>query len=329
MTNRIMLGAAFLFLSLATGFAQGVGDNEEAQARMQKGVSLYQQGQYAAALAEMEPVAAGFPNYAAAYRLVGLCQLQLKRYEKAAETLRRANQLSQEQEKRDDPAARIGLGRALLYAEKWAEALPELEYAVSQNKSDAAAHYSLAVARYKLGDEAGATSSLTQATTLNERNADAWRLLAELHLNRVTENPQDKSAVARALASAQKVKTLDAAAGAGALGRLYVAAQQFPKAIPELERAVAARPTDGALHFNLGLALSRTEQLARAATVLEKTAELLPDNADVLRELGYVYERADKPAQALAVYEKADALTGGRDEYFKRAIERLRPRAKS
>ncbi len=173
MTNRIMLGAAFLFLSLATGFAQGVGDNEEAQARMQKGVSLYQQGQYAAALAEMEPVAAGFPNYAAAYRLVGLCQLQLKRYEKAAETLRRANQLSQEQEKRDDPAARIGLGRALLYAEKWAEALPELEYAVSQNKSDAAAQYSLAVARYKLGDEAGATSSLTQATTLNERNADA------------------------------------------------------------------------------------------------------------------------------------------------------------
>lgn len=305
--------------------AQDIQNSEEAQARMQKGISLYQQSQYAAALTELQFVAERYPNYGAAYRLAGLCQLQLQQYEPAVVSLKRANELSMEQEKREDSAARIALSRALFYAGKFEEAIPELTYAVSQKPNDATSHYLLGATHFQLKHEPEALASLSQAVTLNPKDLASWKLLTGIQLQRLAANPEDKTQLTKTQSTLQSLKSLDASAeSAGLAGQFYLLTRQFAKAAPELEKAATASPDNGLIQFNLGIALSRSDQFAKAAPVLIRASELLPENTNVLKELGYVYEKDGKAEKARAVYEKGDQLANGQDEYFKTALERVK-----
>jgi tetratricopeptide (TPR) repeat protein len=324
--KSLVVGVFFLLVSPFAGFAQG---DEESQARLQKGISLYQQGQYAAALTEIEPVVVKEPANATAYRLIGLCRLQLKKYDTAIDSLKKARELTLAQEKQEDPTARTALARAYFYSEKYAEAVPELEFVVKQPKVDPAFYYLLGFAHYRSNNEESALTALNKAVELNDKDLDSWRLLAEILISRVTANPADAGLTAKATAAAQKVKVLDGTpAGGGALGRLYVAIRQFAKAVPELDAAVTAKPDDLVALFNLGLALSRSNQYDRAAAALEKLAIKTPSELSVFRELGYVYERAGKFAKALAAYESADKLAQGQDDFIKRAIARVKSQLK-
>lgn len=320
--KTMILLAVLLVAGVAPGFGQ---DDEEVQSRIQKGISLYQQGQYSAALVEIEPVVVKAPSNALAYRLIGLCRLQLKKYDTAIDALKKARDLTLAQEKQDDPTARTALARAYFYSEKYAEAVPELEFVLKQPKADPAFNYLLGFARYRTNNEEGAVEALTKAVELNDKDLDSWRLLAEIQIGRVTANPADTALVAKATAAAQKVKTLDGTpAGGGALGRLYVATRQFAKAVPELEPVATAKPDDLVTLFNLGLALSRSNQYDRAAAALEKLTTKTPDDVNVFRELGFVYERAGKLQKALTAYEAADKLAQGQDDFIKKAIARVK-----
>lgn len=298
-------------------------EDEEAQTQFQRGVSLYQQTQYAAALEALEPVVVRHPDQAAAYRLIGLCRLEMKDYAAAAAALRKAVELTRAQENREDAAARLALGKALFLSGDFPGAAAELTFAAARPEADAATWTLLGYAHYRAGDESAARKALLQATARDERRTEAWRLLAELDVAAATTTPDDATAVKRALAGIEKLQRLEPAVAAGLRGRLFVAQRQFAKAIPELDRALPQQPDDAALVFALGLALSREKQLDRAATVLRKATTLLPDEAGVWRELGYVYERAGRRTDAVAAYEKAAAL-GGPDDFITRALERLK-----
>ncbi|MBX7222945.1 MAG: tetratricopeptide repeat protein [Blastocatellia bacterium] len=328
--TALLAGGLTFFPLTGTAWAepvaiQDIQDSEEAQARMQKGISLYQQGQYAAALTEVQLVAEKYPTYAVAYRMTGLCQFQLRKYPEAVESLRKAVQLTQEQEKRDDQAARIALGRALFYAEKYPDAVTELTYAVKQKPNDATNFYLLGFAHYKLNQEPEAVANLLQAVSLNDKDPAPLKVLSEIYLSRVVANSDDKAAVTKATETVTKLKAIDSSPeAANTLGTLFLVTRQFAKAAPEFERVVTAQPQNGLAQFNLGLSLSRSDQFGKAAPVLVKASELLPTNVDVLRELGYVYEKDRKTEKAREVYEKANQLTNGQDEYFKNALERVK-----
>ncbi len=299
-------------------------EDEEAQTRLQRGISLYQQNQYAAALEALEPLVVHHPEQAVAYRMLGLCYLQLKQYQPAVTALRKAIELTRAQEKREDAVARLALGRALFLAGDPAAALPELEYAAQRPEADAATLTLLGYAYYRQGNEAAARKTLLQSVARDERQAEAWRLLAELDVQAVTATPDDPAAVKRAQSSIEKANRFEPAVATGLRGRLLVAQRQFARAIPELDRALMTQPDDAALVFALGLALSREGQLERAATTLTRAASLLPQEAGVWRELGYVHERAGRTEAAIAAYEKAAALTDGQDAFVTRALERLK-----
>ncbi|MCS7080613.1 MAG: tetratricopeptide repeat protein [Chloracidobacterium sp.] len=325
-------GSQLLHLWLCCGLAclawaqeakRSFADDEEAQTRFQRGVSLYQQTQYAAALEALEPVAVQYPDQAAAYRLIGLCRLQLKDYVGAAAALRKAVELIRAQENREDVAARLALGKALFLAGDFQGAAAELAFAAARPDAEAATWTLLGYAHYRLGDEAAARQALLQAVARDDRQMEAWRLLAELDVASATATPGDAAAVKRALAGIEKVQRLAPTVAAGLRGRLLVAQRQFAKAIPELDRALAQQPDEPALVFALGLALSREQQLDRATTVLAKATALLPNEAGVWRELGYVHERAGRRHDAVAAYEKAAALSG-LDDFLRRALERLK-----
>ncbi|MGQ9898297.1 MAG: tetratricopeptide repeat protein [Acidobacteriota bacterium] len=299
-------------------------EDEEAQTRLQRGISLYQQNQYAAALEVLEPLVVHHPEQAMAYRILGLCYLQRKQYQSAATALRKAMELTRAQENREDTVARLALGKALFLTGDMAAAIPELEYAAQRPETDAATLTLLGYAYYRQGQEAAARKTLLQSVARDERQSEAWRLLAELDILTATATPDESSAIKRALASIEKVNRFEPVVAAGLRGRLLVIQRQFAKAIPELDRALAAQPDDAAFVFALGLALSREGQLERAATTLTKAAALLPQEAGVWRELGYVHERAGQTAAALAAYEKAALLTDGQDTFVMRALERLK-----
>ncbi|MFQ3582800.1 MAG: tetratricopeptide repeat protein [Chloracidobacterium sp.] len=299
-------------------------EDEEAQARLQRGISLYQQEQYATALETLEPVAVHYPEQAVAYRMIGLCRLQMKQYAAAAAALRKASELTRAQENREDAVARLALGKALFLAGDSRGAIPELEFAAARPEADTATLTLLGYAHYRQGDEAAARKVLVQSVARDDRQPEAWRLLAELDVARLTANPDDPAAAKQAAASIEKVNRTEPSLAAGLRGRLLVAQRQFAKAIPELDRALATQPDQAALVFALGLALSREKQLDRAAVLLTKATELLPDEAGVWRELGYVHERAGRREAAIAAYEKAAALTQGHDDFITRALERLK-----
>lgn len=297
-------------------------EDEDAQANFQRGLSLYQQTQYAAALEALEPVVVRHPDQAAAYRLIGLCRLEMKDYAAAAAALRKAVELTRAQENREDAPARLALGKALFLSGDFPGAVAELTFAAARPEADAATLTLLGYAHYRAGDESAARKALLQATARDERRTEAWRLLAELDVA-AAATPDDATAVKRALAAIEKIQRSEPAVAAGLRGRLLVAQRQFAKAIPELDRALTQQPDDAALVFALGLALSREKQLDRAAAVLSKATALLPNEAGVWRELGYVYERAGRRTDAVAAYEKAAAL-GGPDDFVTRALERLK-----
>lgn len=299
-------------------------EDEEAQTRLQRGISLYQQSQYAAALEVLEPVVVHHPEQAVAYRMLGLCYLQLKQYQPAVTALRKAVELTRAQENREDYVARLALGRALFLAGDSAAAIPELEYAAQRPEVEAATLTLLGYAYYRQGNEDSARKTLLQSVARDEQQAEAWRLLAELDVLAAAAQPDDPASIKRAAASIEKVNRFEPVVAAGLRGRLLVAQRQFAKAISELDRALTTQPDDAVLMFALGLALSREGQLERAATTLTKAASRLPQEAGVWRELGYVHERAGQREAALAAYEKAAALTKGQDAFVTRALERLK-----
>ncbi len=324
--SRLRLGVIPLALALVLPISAQeakrlFADDEEAQARLQRGISLYQQTQYAAAAAALEPVAVQYPDQATAYRVLGLCRLQMKQYAAAAADLRKAAELTRAQESREDGVARLALGKALFLAGDFGAAIPELEFAAARPDAEAATLTLLGYAHYRQGDEAAARQALTRSLARDADQPEAWQLLAELD---VAAAPDDAAAVKRAAASIEKVQRREPLLAAGLRGRLLVAQRQFAKAIPELERAAAAQPDDAALLFALGLALSREKRLGPAADALTKAATLLPNEVGVWRELGYVHERAGRKDAAIAAYERAAALTGGRDDFVTRALERLK-----
>ncbi len=297
-------------------------EDEDAQARLQRGLSLYQQTQYAAAVEVLEPIVVRYPDQSAVYRLIGLCRLQMKEYASAVAALRKAVELACARGNCDDSVAHLALGKALFLSGDFAGAVAELTAATAHSEAEAATLTLLGYAHYRVGDVPAARKVLLEAVARDDRQTEAWRLLAELDVLGATATPDDPAAIKRALVSIEKVQRQEPMLAAGLRGRLLVAQRQFTKAIPELDHALTQQPDDPSLVFALGVALSRDKQLDRAATVLRRATELLPNETSVWRELGYVYERAGQRGDARAAYERAAAL-GGEDDFIIRALERV------
>lgn len=324
--------------------------------------TLFQQKQYAAAAREAKQVAASNPNNAEAWKIAGFSEMNLKQYAEAAGDLKRALDLQRTAGKEDTNTA-DALAQALVFTEKFEEALPLLVAATTRKAAqpDAAMLYYRGLAEYQTGKKADAERSFNAAVKANpkdarslyyvgqiafERNdmdaaiaalnratlndsqiASAWQLLTIGYLRRAAgataKARADADYLSAVRAGESLVRLRSDAATNTLLGQALIGAEQMPRAATVLERAAADKDARGTTFYLLGFTYSRAKNYPKAITALERAAELSPDDANVYRELGYAYEVSKQYDKALGAYQRGAQLAPN-DDYFKQSVERVK-----
>jgi tetratricopeptide (TPR) repeat protein len=253
---------------------------------------------------------------------VGMSHYQLKHYDKSIPLLARYISLAEKLQQKPDVSARAALGRAYIYTEKFAEAIPVLTASTVEIKTDANNYYYLGYAHQKLGQTDKAIAALNQGLAINPKDADMLQLLGSLYISQIRQSP---TAARQAIATGERLLAVRNDERAwNLLGQAYLFDQQYAKAAPLLGKYAQAHADSTAAWYNAGLAYSRSSQWKPAAEALEKSVALAPTNATALMELGYVYESDKQYDKALTAYERAYEASGRRDDAARQSIERVK-----
>jgi tetratricopeptide (TPR) repeat protein len=328
-------------------------------------LSLLEQKQYDAALAEAKQLAAADPKNSEAWKIAGYAEFYLKRYSEAADDLERALELRSAAGEKDTKTE-DALAQAYFFAEKYEQALPLLVNATTRAgaKPDVNTLYYRAIAEMNLKrtadaersfgevlkvdpknkfallytgqlafgrqDYATAVNMLNRATLADPTFAQGWELLTQAYMYRgraATGAAADADFLSAVRAADSLARLRPDARSALLQGQALVFAKQFPKAVVALERAAASPQAPDETFYMLGYAQVQAKNFPKAITALETAAAKTPQNAEVFRLLGFSYESAQQYAKALAAYEKGLQLAPT-DAYFKESAERVRPYAK-
>ena len=270
-------------------------------------------------------------DIAGAWYTIGLSYYLSNQNERAIEPLKRYMEITAKAKREIDPSARAALGRAYFSLERFDEALALLSANTSTSKEAkepkepkeaAANYYYVGAIHFKREDDDRAIAALRQAVRLNPEDAAAMELLSE-SLMRKARKASSNPAWIEAAEVGEKLKAIrDDLKTANILGRAYLGARQFERAVAPLEKLAKANPDSGQAWLYYGISLSRSNQMRKAMEALEITIQLMPDSVAALSELGYVYESDKQYQQALRIYEKAYAATN--DPAIKESIERVR-----
>jgi tetratricopeptide (TPR) repeat protein len=352
---RALLTAAAGLALLGLASAAAAQDWDRARA-------LYEQKQYREAITAFQALVQARPEYWQAWYYVGASQFQLEHYPETIDAFRRylaaAGDSAREQATGEyflgfahyklqqyaeaiphldryitlaqksggpvEPASQSALGRAYIFTERFADAVPVLTAAAAGMPGNANNHYYLGYAYRRLGRAPEAVTALKQALALLPQDADSLLLLGDVYLQQAREDP---AAIQEAIAVGERLAPIrDDQATWGLLGQAYLADKQFAKAAPLLDRYARVHPGSAAAWFNLGLARSRSGEWAPAAAALEEAIRLKPEQAAALLELGYVFESDRQPDKALKAYERAWEASGLKDETARQGVDRLRPK---
>lgn len=204
-------------------------------------------------------------------------------------------------------------GRALLLRGRYAGATRALERAVARGSAKSMAFVDLARALHASGKLREALKVLERARNTDPRNLDARLMAAKLllHLERADE-------VVRWLTEAAELDPARANEPLGNLGTVYFDSQQYDRAVPVLEKAVAVEDGDAHSHFYLGRTHARhpeePERAQKAVRHLLRAAKLQPDYsrpwmaaASVLQRMGFPSEAAACLRRAIAGDPRSDA----------------------
>jgi tetratricopeptide (TPR) repeat protein len=284
----------------------------------------------------LEAQSPGSPDIDGAWYTIGFSYFVLGDYEKAADPLKRYVDLATKARRPVDPAAQRALGRSYYYLERYDDALPLLSISrppAAEGSSDPGAAegkeksedaFYLGAIYYKRGDDDNAIGALERALRAGAADPAVMDLLAS-SLMRKARASGSKSYWVRAAEVGEKLEQVrDDLKTADILGRAYLGAGNFDKAVAPLGKIAKAKTDDGQAWMYYGIALSRSGMSRKAMEALEMSVQLVPDSIPALTELGYVYESDKQYQQALRAYEKAYAAGGSADASLKQSIDRVR-----
>lgn len=324
-----------------------------------KGASYFAQGKYDLAVKEYQAELRSDPAYVQGYYLVGICYAKLKQFDRAIESLKKAQSLDGKDfqialalaeayfegqhysELRDavqsaslnarTPAdldkIRILRGAALFNQQKYAEALEELKSAIQSDPKNATLQAQAGIAEFRLQRFDEAIAALGTATTLNPDDAQAALYLGESFFARAVqertprEKTKDLNEAAR-LAQKWAEKQPQRFEILSLAGRAELGLKNYSRAITYLERAVAVDPNSATSQFNLGQAYAFVGRMAEAESALTRASQTLTQEPTLFSILGFVYEKQDKLEDAEGAYEKAYQLAPSRD--LESSIDRVK-----
>jgi tetratricopeptide (TPR) repeat protein len=244
-----------------------------------------------------------------AYYLLGIAYYQMEDYARAATPAEKAVELA---EKPQENWLQLLLA-IRIQREEYALAVPVLEKLVAGFPDKKPYWIQLSSVQAALGEYAESAAVLQLAMTAGLLTEEQdWRRLGELlaHVGiphrggRILTASMDKSEKLRADGAAQEL-----------LGNCWIAAREYEKAVPPLERA-AELSQSGDLYIRLAQVEIQQEDWARATAALERAIEKgnlsNPANAELL--LGIAFFSRDKLAEARPWFERAAADEAYREQ---------------
>lgn len=324
-----------------------------------KGASYFAQGKYELAIQEYEEELRLDPAYVQGYYIVGICYARLKNYDKAIESLKKAQTLDQKDfqislalaqayfDAQKYPELKDALNNASLNAQTsaeleklrflraaalfnqqdYAQALPELEAAVRSSPRNASLEAQLGVTEFHLKKYDEAIKALTAAVTLNPEDAQATLFLGEAYFAKAAaqtstrERTKGFNDVSR-LTEKWVAKQPRSFEWLSLAGRAALALKNYSRAVSFLRRAAEVQPDSPTTQFDLGQAYAFAGQFAEAETALIKASQTLTQQPALFSTLGFVLEKQNKLEAAEAAYRQASTLAPSKD--LETAIDRVR-----
>jgi tetratricopeptide (TPR) repeat protein len=163
------------------------------------------------------------------------------------------------------------------------------------------AHVTLGMLYTQLGQNDLATQELTDASSLNSRNAEVYAALAELY-HREGRAKEVEPAYRKAVELDPDNWRL-----ANEFGLYYLNEGRFDLAVEQFRKAVSLTPDNARALNNLGITYRQQDRLAEARTSLEKAISLEP-GAGRYVNLGHVLQDQGNYSEAARMYQKATEL---------------------
>ena len=199
--------------------------------------------------------------------------------------------------------------KALHKAGQVAEAEPLYRQVLAGGDATAEAWYLHGAACQALNLPGEALASLQQAVRLNPQEAGAWHYLGivQAQLGQLPAAAESLGRASRLLPDAEDIAQNLRFASAALLnqqGAEHSAAARFTSAATCLQQAVALAPDDPALHYNLGLVLSKLDRHEEAVAGFRSALKLQPDHAQALFGLGNALHKLGQLDVAIETYRR-------------------------
>jgi Flp pilus assembly protein TadD len=190
------------------------------------------------------------------------------------------------------------------------EAVELFRKAIALDPDDPSAHFAMATALSKVGQEHEAIEQYRQACALDPNNAE-W--LASLAMSLAVNGDMDE-----AIDTWRKSLQIDPANAEveSMLGAALFQSGRQQDGIATLRKAVGMDSKLAGAHKELGLSLSQLGQMDEAVDELQTAVELKPDSAEYRFNLGFVLSMSGDFSKAIASLKAAVTMSGGKDWRF-------------
>jgi protein O-GlcNAc transferase len=272
-------------------------DRSASASEFRQGLASHQQGRLPEAERHYHAALRSEPDHFEALHMLGVIALQLGRFERGVEIIRKAVSLNE-----NSPIAFNNLAKGLKDLGRFEEAIVYFERAIVLAPNFADAQFSYGTALHLMDRFEDALVHFEKAIALNPKFIVALnnRGLALAKLKRFTE----------ALASYDKALAIQPNFGDAHnnRGNALNALMRFDDALASFERAIAVRPDSAEAHCNRGNALLELEQFDDAAAAFDRAIAIRPDFVEAHRGGGDALAHLNRFDEAMASFDRAIAI---------------------
>lgn len=255
----------------------------EQQSYLNKGVVLFQQGEFETSVEAFRKALEIDPEYTQAYINIGTAYMRLSRFAEADRSFRKAISLDPE-----NVLAHVGLGQNYKLSGNADAAIEELTTALGLDPENAEAAYTLALVHQDLNDLAKEIEALQLTVSVDPRNSLAHARLGDIYVaNGMHENAI--AAFRAALLGDTRVEHLHTR-----LAEAYYMMGDLGRAEEETRKEIRLRPLSASPHANLARILEEQGRTEEAIHEVESALELTADprfQARLTEELNLLTQR--------------------------------------
>jgi tetratricopeptide (TPR) repeat protein len=316
---RYLFAAAVLTALAACSHNARAPSAEDRAARLNaaksRAAALLKDGDYRAALATLEPLAAEASADPQVFVMLGDAHAHLDEYDAAVGSYESAIRLEY-----TNHEAHLKLATLLMTRERIGRALTEFELAIKFGDRQALTHYNYGLALHEMGRDAEA---LHQWRLAYEMDPDDARYAEAVGIGLSAEDP------VASLGYFETARTLgaDSPSFHNNFGLALVAAGRQGEAVEEFEEAVSKRPSNEGYRFNLAAARTRSGDFERAVGDWRGLIAEWGARWSYSVYLAKSYQALGKSADAIAVLERITAdFDEGKLGESSELIDRVPPR---